>query len=219
MTAVKYTFDNNFEDEYGPRSKAKIEELENAAYQRGLAEGREEILNGIEQQVQFLLQNLVAAMQTLTTRHEEQLSMMHKEAAILAHSIIGKLAPALVANTPLQEIEALVVQCLKNSPLEPRIVIRVDDRILPHLEREITRLKESTGYAGQIVLLAEPMRHISDCKVEWADGGAERDFDALKATIDRTVQLFIEAPTPGHLSGDDMSVEVSADSGQFAPDQ
>ncbi|WP_321394036.1 FliH/SctL family protein [Emcibacter sp.] len=209
MTAVKFTFDNNFEDEYGPRSKAKIEELENAAYQRGLAEGKQEILDGIEQHTQFLLQNILAAIQILDGRHEEQLAMMHKEAAILAHSIVSKLAPALVANTPLQEIEALVSQCLKNSPLEPRIVVRVDENILPRLEKEIDRLKESSGYAGQIVLLAEPMRHISDCRVEWADGGADRDFDALKATIDRTVQLFIEAPAPGHLSGDDMTVEVA----------
>ncbi|WP_417317158.1 hypothetical protein [Emcibacter sp.] len=209
MTAVKYTFDNNFEDELGPRSKAKVEELEKAAYEKGLAEGREEILGGIEQQTQFLLQNILTAMQTLENRHEEQLTMMHKEAALLAHSIIGKLAPALVVNTPLPEIEALVVQCLKNSPLEPRIVIRVDEQIMPQLEQEVARLKESAGYAGQIVLLAEPMRHISDCKVEWADGGAERNFEALKATIDRTVQLFIEAPTPGHPSGDDMTVEVT----------
>ena len=212
MTAVKYTFDTDFEDELGgPRSQEKIEQARQEAFEKGLEAGRAEIRESIEQQSQYLLQNIHAALQVLTTRHKEQEAMMHKEAAILAHTIIEKLAPALVENTPLPEIEALVSQCLKNSPLEPRIVIRVDDQILPFLQKRIEDLKTMTGFAGEIVLISEPMRHISDCKVEWADGGADRDFDALKNTIDKTIQLFIEAPSSGHQDDNGMTVSISAD--------
>lgn len=195
MTAVKFTFEDDFTTD-GPQNKrlksGEIDQMRQEAYN----EGKRDAGEGIEKQCEFLLDSLVRSLETLTANHEEQVALMHKETAKLAHAITAKLAPALVSNTPLAEIELLVDQCLKNSPLEPRLVIRVDENMLPHLEMKIEQMKEKAGYSGQVVLIAEEVSHIGDCRVEWADGGAERDFDGLMKTIDRTIQLFLEAPLP-----------------------
>lgn len=55
-------------------------------------------------------------------------------------------------------------------------------------------MAQASGYPGEIILINEPMAHISDCRVEWANGGAERNFSKLLETIESTLQLFIEAP-------------------------
>ena len=74
------------------------------------------------------------------------------------------------------------------------MVIRVDEQILPLLRRKIDTLQTTSDYHGQVVLISEPMTNISDCRVEWIDGGAERDFEDLMQSIEETVQLFLEAP-------------------------
>ncbi len=195
MSAVSFTFDDDFEsDAGGSLSRSKLEEIHRSAYAEGLEAGRQEILSGLEQSCDALLQNIFTAARNLAERQDEQVALMHKEAAQLAYTIMEKLAPALVEQTPLADIELLVSQCLKNSPLEPRLVIRVDDSILPLLQEKLEKMKKDSGYPGQVVLISEPMSHISDCRVEWANGGVERDFNSLKDTIEKTIQLFIDAP-------------------------
>lgn len=208
MSAVSFTFDEDFDNNSGSSlSRNKLEDIRTNAYEEGLNNGRTEILTGLEQSCDVLLQNILAATQNLSARQTEQMSLMNKEAAKLAYAIIEKLAPAAVAQTPLEEIELLVNQCLKNSPLEPRLVIRVDEAIITSLHEKIEKMKQDSGYPGQIVLIGEPMAHISDCRVEWANGGAERDFNNLMSTIESTVQLFIDAPDSDHTGPKALSVE------------
>ncbi len=196
MTAVKFTFDDDFEGETGAPAlrKDKLEDIQAAAFAEGREAGQAEIMNSLEQSCESLLQNIALATQNLQMRQDEQIALMNKEAAKLTHAIIEKLAPALVDQTPLAEIELLINQCLKNSPLEPRLVIRVDDAILPALEEKIDVMAQASGFPGKIILINEPMAHISDCRVEWANGGAERNFSKLLETIESTLQLFIDAP-------------------------
>ncbi|PHZ85259.1 FliH/SctL family protein [Paremcibacter congregatus] len=198
MSAVRFTFDEDFEDSSGgTMSRSKIDDIRAAAYAEGVAAGQTEVLTSLEQSCESLLHNILTASQNLQERQAEQVSLMHKEAAKLAYAIIEKLAPALVRHTPLDEIELLVTQCLKNSPLHPRLVVRVDDSILPLLEEKLEKIRQTNSYQGEIILISETMAHPSDCRVEWANGGAERDFNSLLATIEGTVKLFIEAPESG----------------------
>lgn len=195
MTAVRFTFEDDFDNSStGGLSQKKLEDMRSAIFAEGQEAGRAEILDGLQQSCENLMQNIFTATQNLTARQDEQVAMMHKEAAKLAFAIIEKLAPAMVEKTPLVEIELLVEQCLKNSPLEPRLVIRVDESILTTLQGKLEDMQTASGYAGQVILISETMAHISDCRVEWANGGAERDFSSLMTTIENTVQLFIDAP-------------------------
>lgn len=195
MTAVKFTFDDDFENSAGGNlSQKKLDEMRATVFAEGQEAGRTEVLEGLQQSCENLLQNIFSATQKLADRQDEQVALMHKEAAKLAYAIIEKLAPALVEKTPLAEIEILVNQCLENSPLEPRLVIRVDEAILPTLQDKLEEMKIASGYAGQVILISETMAHVSDCRVEWANGGVERDFNGLMSTIENTIQLFIDAP-------------------------
>lgn len=201
MSAIKFTFDDDFEnDAGGSLSQSKIEEIRLTALEQGREAGRTEILGSLEQDSNDLLRNILTAAQNLADRQDEQLALMNKEAAKLAFTIIEKLAPALVEKTPLAEIELLVEQCLRSSPLEPRLVIRVDETILSALQDRLDDMKHAQGFPGQVVLISAPMAHVSDCRVEWANGGVDRDFDSLMATVKNTVRLFIEAPAGASVS-------------------
>lgn len=195
MESVKYTFDNDFSsDGSGHTYTSKMQKIYDEAFEEGKAQGKEEEQQSIEKNCEMILENVKNSMDVMMARHNEQIQAMEKNATTLVMTIVGKLAPAIVAETPLKEIEALVQDCMRNNPLEPRMVIRVDEQILPLLRRKIDTLQTISDYHGQIVLISEPMSNISDCRVEWIDGGAERDFDGLMTSIEETVHMFLEAP-------------------------
>lgn len=201
MSATKFTFEDDFKNDAGGSfSQNKVDVVREASFAEGQEAGRTEALDSLEQSCSLLLQNIFTATQNLCERQDEQIALMNKEAAKLAFAIIEKLAPALVEKTPLEEIELIIEHCLKNSPLEPRLVIRVDEAVLPNLQDKLEEMKRKSGYAGQVILISEAMPHISDCRVEWANGGAERDFQGLMGEIEKTVQHFIDSPEMGNNS-------------------
>ena len=52
---------------------------------------------------------------------------------------------------------------------------------------------EASGFAGRLVVIADPERGLSDGRIEWADGGLVRDLETASAAIDRAVDAFLAA--------------------------
>lgn len=197
METVKFTFEEDFSTEtVGGSYTKKMQQLSDDAFLQGKEEGFAEAINSIEKNCELILNDIQQAVSVIMSRHEEQIATMEKQATSMVLAIIKKLAPAMVKEKPLEEIENLVQECMKNNPSEPRLVIRVDEQILPHLRRKIDTIQTASDYNGQVVLVSEQMGNISDCRVEWLDGGAERDFNSILNSIEEMVQKFIEAPLP-----------------------
>lgn len=195
MESVKYTFDNDFSgDGSGQTYSSKMQKMQDEAFEEGKIQGAADAQQSIEKNCELILENVNNSLESVMARHDEQVASMEKNATTLVMAIVRKLAPAIVAETPLKEIESLVQECMRNNPLEPRMVIRVDEQMLPLLRRKIDTLQTTCDYHGQIVLISEPMTNISDCRVEWIDGGAERDFEGLMKSIEETVNIFLNAP-------------------------
>jgi len=206
MESVKFTFDDDFSgDSPGSSHSNKMQRLSDDAFVDGKEQGYAEALQSIEKSCEAILEEIKQSATLIVSRHEEQVIAMEKTATALVLTIIQKLAPAIVAETPLKEIEHLVQECLRNNPLEPRLVIRIDEKILPLLRKKIDQIQTASDYRGQIVLISEEMANISDCRVEWIDGGAERDFEGLMKSIEETVQIFIEAPVVTENSNEDQN--------------
>jgi flagellar assembly protein FliH len=103
-------------------------------------------------------------------------------------AILDKAIPELAHRHALIEIEGLVRTCLGELYDEPRIVIRAADQIIDALQVKVDRIAASCGFTGKIALLGDPTMAATDCRVEWADGGAERSFSATWQTIANAMQ-------------------------------
>lgn len=217
MESVKFTFDDDFSPEgSGGTYSNKIQKLNDEAFEQGKEQGLSEALQSLEKSCEMVLENIKHSLSEIVSRHEEQIISMEKNATSLVLVIIQKLAPAIVNDKPLNEIENLVHECLRNNPLEPRLVIRVDEKMLPLLRKKIDLIQTASDYRGQIVLISDEMANISDCRVEWIDGGAERDFEGLMKSIEETVQIFIDAPI---ISGDEPQDQNPVNMEQTIPDR
>lgn len=163
-----------------------------AGRQVGQAEMRDQMLTGAAQLEAEALTRIAAEIGPLRAVHEQHLQTYHREAVALALSIGRKLAQALIARQPLADIEALVGDSLRRLVGEPRVVIRIDPALLDGLQARVDALAKRTGFTGQLILFGEDDLKPGECRIEWADGGAERDLDALHREIDRAIARLAE---------------------------
>ena len=120
------------------------------------------------------------------------------EALSLLRSVILRAAPTLARAEPVSAIEQLLCGALAEALDEPRVVLRVSDAVFDAVQTRIAPAAQANGYAGKVVLLADAAIAAGDARVEWADGGAERDTGRLLAEIDAilTRALATDDPAP-----------------------
>lgn len=158
-----------------------------AAQERATSERLQaEALTLISQRLEAIAQQQAAAIEGLS-----------KEAIALALVVARKVATHLISQQPSVEIEGLFADCLQQLIDEPRIAVRVPDALLDGLKGRIEEISAGCGFEGKVVLLADPSLSASDCTLEWADGGAERNAEAIWSDIETRIGIGPAAPD-GH---------------------
>lgn len=128
------------------------------------------------------------------------------DTANLASVLVRRLFPKLNERHGLAEIDALIGDCLEQLREEPRLVLRVGNSLLEPVRESVETLLQRTGFEGKLVYLGDDTMGASDVRLEWADGGAERNcerqWEEIDALIARALQsnattLQISGDTPG----------------------
>lgn len=178
-------------------------EAEQRGYERGLNEGEQSELaktnKQIEQSTQMLVTKSGDAVQQIETAHAE----MRADAVHLATTTARKLANALVALHPLEQIHNLMDECLASLDGAPHLVIRCNETLAAQIKEQAEQKIATSGFSGRLIIMGEPDIEIGDARFEWADGGLVRDMSAIAAEIDQKIEHFLsptpEAPTPAEL--------------------
>lgn len=111
----------------------------------------------------------------------------------IALAIVRKLMPELARRNGLAEIEAVVRACLTDLIDEPRLIVRVAAETLELVRGHLEATVANCGFDTKLVVVGDPALGPGDCRVEWADGGAERDTARLLAEIEQTVARLLDA--------------------------
>ncbi|MEP5700407.1 MAG: hypothetical protein ABJN43_17405, partial [Sneathiella sp.] len=160
--------------------------------------GKEEAISGIEASLAQVLDGVSNQLQQLADLHDQDLGTLKQEAASLAFAIAGKLSSALIARQPEIEVFKMVEECLADLHDEPRIVVRASEPICAALEGKIDKLTQATGFQGNVILLPDDTKTNSDCRLEWADGGVERDVEDTQEKIGEIIDRFIRSGGSGN---------------------
>jgi flagellar assembly protein FliH len=194
----KFSFDVSFDHLGTPTTRSMTErrftriEMD-AARQAALAEGHATGLAEAAQSAESLTADSLAKMAdtlaSLFAAQEATALDTERRAIVAMQTIVAKLIPGIAAKDPLAEVEAFTTKCLNEAIDEPRVVLRVAEQIYEPLRERLDTLSNAAGYAGRIVLLADDAITGGDARVEWADGGAERNLAAqcteLSTLLDR----------------------------------
>jgi len=222
---VKYEFENLFartsakekeEEVFEEQPQFSEDELNAArqvAYGDGFEAGRSETLQDVTTRAAGAVEAIAAALGNLGESHERRMATVHGEAVNLAYAIARILAPTLVARQPLAEIENMVRECLTACYNEPRLVVRVAENLVDPVKDMMDRLEQEQSYAGKIIILGDDRLEGDHCRVEWADGGAERSMDALLSDVDRLVQRHLNSTVAQPQDATDETTDQPQDNG------
>lgn len=156
----------------------------------GVTRGRNEAVAAFDKQVAATLSTIAQQTADIAKNIAAEAQAAGKSVD-LALAIVRKLHPALVEKQGLAEIESVLNQCLESLKQEPRLVAYVNSTRLDALQERLTQLSASSGFEGRVVLLGDDAMGESDCRVEWADGGVEREAGRIWRAIEEALARYI----------------------------
>jgi flagellar assembly protein FliH len=202
---TKYLFERSFDNVEQPRalsrkpppeppvSRAEFEAARGAAFAEGRKSGLAEAALSAEERTAAALTTLAADIKALLAQREECTADVERQAIEAMRAIMRKAVPALCRKDPLAEIEAVIDACLHEAFEEPRIVLRIADAQFEPVQQRLAALAAAAGYAGKLVLLADNGLGPGDVRIEWAEGGAERQVPRLLSDIDAALARALDA--------------------------
>jgi flagellar assembly protein FliH len=198
---AKFLFENDFAPGGGEKKPsmtlddhaARLKAAEAAAFARGFEQGAAEARAEAEKRSLAMIERIATAMGTLDKQIEAVEAKFETEAVEVAVAVARKLAPELIATEPFAEIAALAVGCFRNLVKCPHVVVRVNDALHETAREKLDEIVRRLSPDTKLVLLAEPEIALGDCRIEWADGGIDRDIAAMSAAIEEAVTRYINA--------------------------
>ena len=175
-------------------SSKQIADIEQDNFDAGFADGENRERQSTERCQAQALEIIGSRLAAMADTHEAALGRASDEATALSLAVARKIVPVLLNQQPLVEIEALLRESLSLLINEPRIVVRVPDALADGLGQRIDEVAQSCGFAGRVVLLPDAELSGTDCRMEWADGGVERDTEKTWRDIEAGLARLLQAP-------------------------
>jgi flagellar assembly protein FliH len=172
---------------------ATLAEAVTAAHRSGYAEAQTDAVVESNRRVAAALERIGASVAEAATALNAIEARLECEAVEVAVAVAKKLAPALIAREPFAEIAALASSCFRELIASPHIAVRVNDALYAPAREKLDEIMRSKSFEGRLVVLAEPDIALGDCRIEWADGGINRDTGAADAAISDAVAGYISA--------------------------
>jgi flagellar assembly protein FliH len=196
---TKYLFDRDFGG--GDRKQTvalaehalKLAEAETAAHRRGYAEAQADAKVQTDRRIAAALECIANGVAEASTALHAIETRFECEAVEVAAAVGRKLAPALIAREPFAEIAALASDCFRQLVASPHIVVRVNDGLYAVTREKLDDIVRAHGFEGRLVVLAEKDIAVGDCRIEWADGGINRNSTAADAAIGEAVTGYLGA--------------------------
>ncbi|MDD3288708.1 MAG: FliH/SctL family protein [Alphaproteobacteria bacterium] len=212
----KFMFDRSFSEGLDVEDKPlftheQLEAAKQEGYKTGYNEGKAAVQDDLQTKsnelVKKLEQKISALMKELSSRQQNQ----QDDIADISLMIASKILPDYVSKQGSDEVMALLSKVIHDMAHEPRFVIRISELQFETMNKMIKTMAENQAYTGQISIVGDPAMGPSDCKIEWADGGLERNVQDFLKEIDSAVARIkgLQEPLLGKPSEDENNPEAS----------
>jgi flagellar assembly protein FliH len=171
----------------------KLAEAETSAHRRGYAEAKADAKVEFDRRLADAMERIADNLAEANNALKAIETRLECEAVEVAVAVARKLSPALIAREPFAEISALASECFRELVAAPHIAVRVNDALYAVAREKLEDIVRAKSFPGRLVVLAEPDIAVGDCRIEWADGGINRDVAAAEAAIDAAVAGYIGA--------------------------
>jgi flagellar assembly protein FliH len=171
-----------------------LQVVREAAYEEGHRNGMTEANETQQALLAASLERISNALAMLDAAQADANDANQRVAARVAMAVLKKVLPATCEEHAFEEIVRTVQECLPNVLDEPRIIVRVDSSLVDPLRERLEQSAIEHGFEGRVVVQTDARVPMGDCRVEWTDGGAERDQARLIADVEAAVNRALAEP-------------------------
>lgn len=172
-------------------SEEELARARETAREEGRLEGLSQSNSGFEHQISELVAVIDKRFAALHAAQLETNEVIARSAIRVAAAIATKLAPEYAKQNGLEEIEAFVTQCLSALFGEVEVTIHAPPDTVDTLTERLAPIAQRRRLENGIRVVADPALGPSDCRIDWSDGGAERNCEGLLASMDEIVERFL----------------------------
>ncbi|MFZ5789662.1 MAG: hypothetical protein ACOY3L_03085 [Pseudomonadota bacterium] len=177
-------------------TEADLKQAREDGFAAGRSAGRAEARAEREELAARTLPVIAQALQGFGSMCERIERQTLNWALTAALAMVRKLYPSLERMQGLAEIERMAIDALRDLDEEPRVVLRLPDTLIDEIKPKVTELCRQAGFGGRLLLIADETLGPGDCRLEWADGGIERQVARTWAEIEqRVARGLAAAPT------------------------
>lgn len=166
--------------------QARIE-AKKMGYQEGFAAGLSQANAETESRqiaADEAMKHIAAQIGGLAGQYMQILEAQSSEVSELALLIARKVAEQALSERGVEAIVSMVGRCLPVIYLRPRLVVELNPETLPVAEARLKTLLREEGFEGELQFRANPALGVSDTRLDWGNGAAERSEQALWKQIE-----------------------------------
>jgi flagellar assembly protein FliH len=167
--------------------RRKAEESYASGQAAGLKEGAATAERLLADALTALSQQFAAAEQQADAAHKER----HRDAIQVSVAVLKKLFPEMAKRDGFEEIASVIKECLTQIDEDVRVTVRLAPDQLDAVRERAMQSAASSGFEGKLLFHADNHFAPGECRVEWGEGGAERDHDRIWSEIDAIVASAI----------------------------
>ena len=193
----KFTFDTVFDGERviappKPKRAFTPEELE-AARADAYAQGQRSVVAQAEAQAAQALREVTGALRTAFAHLTEVAHAHRSDSARLALTCARKIADAALDQFPEQPALAALEALSRELDAQPRLLVRASAANVDRLTTALNAAAESAGFAGLVVVKADPGLAPAAFSFDWGEGRAAFDPAAASARVEAALETALAA--------------------------
>jgi flagellar assembly protein FliH len=201
-TAAKFLFDEDFASGEKPtitlvEAERRRADAESVAYRNGFSAGQAQAQAEAARQIAAALALIGDGLARIEGALSGIEARLECEAVEVAVAVANKLAPELIAREPFAEISALATECFRHLVATPHVAVRVGSDIYECTREKLEEIARARGFEGRLTVLPDETLAPGDCRIEWTEGGVNRDRAATQTAIEDAVARYIAARIAG----------------------
>lgn len=194
--ARKFAFDTEFAPDGAILSDApkrlSPEEIAaecTAAYERGKHDAEAQA----QRQSAAALEALANAASAILTRLDTESRAMREDAARVAMAAARKISGAALDGFGAERAISAIEAAMESLRHNPRLLVKLAPEAAETLKPRIAEMCETHGYAGAILVRAEPGLRAGEVIIDWSDGVVSSSPQDIAARIDDLIDAALAA--------------------------
>ena len=181
---------------------------------RGMEEGRlngfeegkrsawNEAMESLEKHNSDALDSIDSSLKNLFDSMEQNAQYAFSTAVEFALAVCKKALPALNEANALTEIRALLEKNLHFLKDEQKISLRLNSALAEQIKPILTELIKKEAYHGKLAVVRDDSLPVGDCRVEWKNGGLEKNLQDVLNHTEELVNLYTHTASTNEPSAD-----------------